>query len=65
MVLCRSVHREDVETESSRPLSLITETSSKNLLSDLDLNKEKRAQKFLLLILSSHFLCVLPINVLK
>ena len=31
----------------------------------LDINKEKRTQKFLLLILISHFLCILPIHVVK
>ena len=34
-------------------------------LSDLDINKETRTQKFLLLILISHFICILPINILK
>ena len=34
-------------------------------LVSLDMNKEKRTQKFLLLILGSHFLSVLPINILK
>ena len=33
--------------------------------SSLDINKEKRTQKFLLLILISHFLCILPIHVVK
>ena len=32
---------------------------------NLDINKEKRTQKFLLLILVSHFICILPINILK
>ena len=32
---------------------------------DLDINKEKRTQKFLLLILISHFICIVPINILK
>ena len=32
---------------------------------DLDINKEKRTQKFLLLILISHFFCIVHINVLK
>ena len=31
----------------------------------LDINKEKRTQKFLLLILISHFLCILPIHIVK
>merc|ERR1711962_32453 len=39
--------------------------SQDQLLHELDIHKEKRAQKFLLLILVSHFTCVLPINVLK
>ena len=34
-------------------------------LADLDVNKETRTQKFLLLILISHFICILPINILK
>ena len=37
----------------------------KSQVPDLDINKEKRTQKFLLLILISHFVCILPINVLK
>ena len=38
---------------------------SKSQVLDLDINKEKRTQKFLLLILISHFICILPINILK
>ena len=34
-------------------------------LNNIDINKEKRTQKFLLLILISHFICILPINILK
>ena len=34
-------------------------------VTDLDINKEKRTQKFLLLILISHFICIVPINILK
>ncbi|XP_023338658.1 uncharacterized protein LOC111709266, partial [Eurytemora carolleeae] len=45
--------------------SMRTGNRSQELLQSLDIHKEKRAQKFLVLILSSHFLCVLPINVLK
>merc|ERR1719458_98953 len=37
----------------------------KSVMVDLDINKEKRTQKFLLLILVSHFVCILPINILK
>ena len=37
----------------------------KSQVTDLDINKEKRTQKFLLLILISHFVCIIPINVLK
>ena len=37
----------------------------KSQVPDLDMNKEKRTQKFLLLILISHFVCIVPINVLK
>ena len=37
----------------------------KSQVPDLDINKEKRTQKFLLLILISHFVCIVPINVLK
>ena len=38
---------------------------SQLLLTNIDVNKEKRTQKFLLLILVSHFLCILPINIAK
>ena len=34
-------------------------------VTDLDISKEKRTQKFLLLILISHFICIVPINILK
>ena len=34
-------------------------------LNNIDINKEKRTQKFLLLILISHFICILPINIVK
>ena len=37
----------------------------KSQIADIDINKEKRTQKFLLLILISHFVCILPINILK
>ena len=37
----------------------------KSQVTDLDINKEKRTQKFLLLILISHFICIVPINILK
>ena len=37
----------------------------KSEVTDLDINKEKRTQKFLLLILISHFICIVPINILK
>ena len=37
----------------------------KELLAGLDIHREKRAQKFLLLITLTHFLCLLPINILK
>jgi hypothetical protein len=37
----------------------------KSQVTDLDINKEKRTQKFLLLILVSHFICIVPINILK
>ena len=37
----------------------------KSQVPDLDINKEKRTQKFLLRILISHFVCIVPINVLK
>ena len=37
----------------------------KSEVTDLDINKEMRTQKFLLLILISHFLCIVPINILK
>ena len=37
----------------------------KSQVPDLDINQEKRTQKFLLLILISHFVCIIPINILK
>ena len=37
----------------------------KSQFTDLDINKEKRTQKFLLLILISHFICIVPINIIK
>ena len=51
------------QSESNGNEEILLQSKSQGL--DLDINKEKRAQKFLLLILISHFICILPINILK
>ena len=59
---CNRLSHSDSLRSNNNEESLIRRKSQ---VPDLDINKEKRTQKFLLLILISHFVCIVPINVLK
>ena len=59
---CNRLSHSDSLRSNNNEESLI---KSKSQVPDLDINKEKRTQKFLLLILISHFVCIVPINILK
>ena len=62
----RSSYTDSLKSNNEEEL---TETGRKKKVSlplnNIDINKEKRTQKFLLLILISHFICILPINIVK
>ena len=57
----RLSHSESLRTNNNEETLL----RRKSEVTDLDINKEMRTQKFLLLILISHFICIVPINILK
>ena len=57
----RSSHSESLKSNNNEDAA----QRRKDPSAYLDINKEKRTQKFLLLILVSHFICILPINILK
>ena len=64
----RSSYTESLKTSNEEELEAVGRTGRKKVslpLNNIDINKEKRTQKFLLLILISHFICILPINILK
>ena len=62
--LCRSSYTDSLRSNNNdHPVSGVKQHQQP--ASVLDINKEKRTQKFLLLILISHFLCILPIHIVK
>ena len=60
-VYSRLSHSESLTSNNNEEVSL----RRRSQVTDLDITKEKRTQKFLLLILISQFVCIAPINVLK
>ena len=66
--ISRSSYTDSLKTSNEEELEVVGRAGRKKVslpLNNIDINKEKRTQKFLLLILISHFICILPINILK
>ena len=64
----RSSYTDSLKTSNEEEVEAVGRRGRKKVslpLNNIDINKEKRTQKFLLLILISHFICILPINILK